>query len=482
MPIVTARNDSEQIAASSKLVAQSKAKPWSEATSGMRAVPKITISGGLETPKRYDPDKIHSFRYRAKQHRDIPHVVKFSGGRSSGMLLFALLENDFLKQERGDVVVFNNTSCEHPETYRFAAECKRRVEATGIPFFFVQFQTYEDAGQGEWRRIPSYRLVNERPFSEDNPDGFRWRGEAFEEMLSYKAYLPNQFSRVCTQSLKLETTRLFLRDWFASKKSIPYQGHGQDESLVDLDQLHKRHIRSGGGVPKKILLAKKRFMLSQPTSRPKQRYEDFSCPANTFENKTLKGKVFGQRAYLGKGGIEYVAFIGLRGDEQLRVTRVETRSSNPHANKGYEGEHVYMPLASMYVSREDVDAFWSKQNWNIKLTQGSVPSNCVYCFLKGVNTLAQVHAAMEAKKTTACDDFGPTVGTPCDIDWWISKERDYARDLKMENRKRSNPEAGDTIGFFGNTGFSYEVLAASAQNGESIEQFAATVLPCDCTE
>ena len=164
----------------------------------MLAVPRISISKDLEPPKCYDPNKMYSFRYRAKHHQGLPHVVKFSGGRSSGMLLFTLLENDFLKQERGDVVVFNNTSCEHPETYKFAAECKRRVEAAGIPFFFVEFQTYEDARQGEWRRISSYRLVNEQPFSERNPDGFCWRGEVFEEMLSNKGYVPNQFSRVCT--------------------------------------------------------------------------------------------------------------------------------------------------------------------------------------------------------------------------------------------------------------------------------------------
>ena len=190
----------------------------------MRAIPKLSISRKLQRSKHYDPDKTYSFRYRSKDHQELPHVVKFSGGRSSGMLLFTLLENGFLKQERGDVVVFNNTSCEHPETYKFAAECKKRVEAAGIPFFFIQFQTYEDARQGEWRRISSYRLVNEHPFSETNPDGFQWRGEAFEEMLSNKAYLPNQFTRVCTLSLKLEITRQFLRDWFASKKKHPAFG------------------------------------------------------------------------------------------------------------------------------------------------------------------------------------------------------------------------------------------------------------------
>ncbi len=449
----------------------------------MQAVPKLSISPELDTSKQYDPAKNYSFRYRAKRHKDLPHVVKFSGGRSSGLLLFTLLENGFLKQERGDVVVFNNTSCEHPETYKFVAECKRRVESAGIPFFFAQFQTYEDARQGEWRRIPSYRLVNESPFSEDNPDGFHWRGEVFEEMLSYKAYLPNQFTRVCTQSLKLEVTRLFLRDWFANKKGISHQGHGLDASQVDTRQLHKSHIRSGGGVPEGLLLAKKRFMLSRPTSRPRQTYKEFSSPSAPFDNPSLAGKVFGQKAWFGDGGIEYVAFIGLRGDEQLRVSRVQTRSANPHANEGYEGEHVYMPLAQMWISKDDVSSFWKQQNWDLKLPGNGALSNCVYCFLKGVGVLSQVHTAMEAQKSEPIEDFGSTRGTPCDISWWSRKEQDYGRNLRAEGRVRTKPDGPDFIGFFGaSNSFSYEVLGTYAKDGRNLEDFSDTVLPCDCTE
>ena len=449
----------------------------------MQAVPKLLISREIELPERYDPGKDYSFRYRSKRHGELPHVVKFSGGRSSGLLLFTLLENGFLKQERGDVVVFNNTSCEHPETYKFVIECKKRVEAAGVPFFFVQFQTYEDARQGEWRRIPSYRLVNERPFSEDNPDGFQWRGEVFEEMLSHKAYLPNQFSRVCTQSLKLEVTRQFLRDWFASKKGIPHQGHGLDKSQVDISQLHKLHIRNGGGVPENVLLEKKRYVLNRPTSRPKQTYKDFSAPSASFENPSLKGKVFGRRAWFGDGGIEYVAFIGLRGDEQLRVARVATRSSNPHANMGYEGEHVYMPLAKMRIGKDDVNAFWEQQNWDLNLPLGGSLSNCVYCFLKGVNNLSQVHTAMEEQKNETIKGFGSSIGTPCDIDWWAEKEREYGRNLVAEKRKRTNPDASDFIGFFGvSSSFSYGVLDNYSKNGGNLQEFSDTVLPCDCTE
>lgn len=450
----------------------------------MLAIPNLRISRELENTERYDPTELHSFRYRSKRHSELPHVVKFSGGRSSGLLLFTLLENGFLRQERGDVVVFNNTSCEHPETYKFVTECKRRVEAEGIPFFFIQFQTYEDARQGEWRRLPTYRLVNELPYSDSNPDGYRWKGEVFEEMISQKAYLPNQFSRVCTNSLKLEVTRQFLRDWFASKESIAREGHGLDDSQVNADQLYKRHIRNGGGVPKDVLLEKKSFVLNSSPSRPKQVYRDFSSPARTFENESLTGKVFGRKAWFGDGGIEYIAFIGLRGDEQLRVARVETRSSNPHANVGYEGEHVYMPLAKMHIGKEDVNSFWNQQDWDLQLPQDGSLSNCVYCFLKGVGNLKQVHNAMEEQKLNGdIEGFGSIVGTPCDISWWADTERKYRRDLDAENRERTNPDASNFIGFFGaSSGFSYDILADSGDSGDTLEQFSDAVLPCDCTE
>ena len=101
------------------------------------------------------------------------------------MLLFTLLENRILDANRRDVIVFNNTSAEHPGTYRFARDCKKVSSRYGIPFFWVEFQTYEDARNGEWTRLPSYRLVNDQPKSPDNPDGFHWRGEVFEELLSW---------------------------------------------------------------------------------------------------------------------------------------------------------------------------------------------------------------------------------------------------------------------------------------------------------
>ncbi|MYD24431.1 MAG: hypothetical protein F4X08_01260 [Gemmatimonadetes bacterium] len=447
---------------------------------GIKKVPKLLVSRRVvKTPQRYNSDKAHFIRYRSKKHATLPHVVKFSAGRSSAMMLFALLENNLLDADRGDVIVFNNTSAEHPGTYRFARTCNRISNQYGIPFYWIEFQTYEDARNGEWTRLPSYRLVNDQPYSTTNPDGFHWRGEVFEELLSWAGYVPNQFSRICTKNMKLEVTRTFLKDWFAFNESIPRLGHYGSQSRIDPDSLYRRHIRNQGAVPKHIFLRKRSYVLTRPHVRPEQSYSDFSPVWRRIENDDLIGNTFGDKVKFGNGGVEYVAYVGLRGDEPMRVKRVEARSAGPGAS-GYEGEHVYMPLADMNVTREDVNDFWEWQDWDLSLPKEGSLSNCVYCFLKGVGNLKSVHEQMTETLNDNFDGFGSLRDTPCDITWWSRIENDYSRDLIAENREIKGNHEHTSIGFFGMNGFSYDTL--SVCTSAELEQYSDTLLPCDCTE
>ncbi len=448
------------------------------------AVPRLIVSSRLKKPERVDSVRSHVFRYRSKIHGNLPHVLKFSGGQSSGMLLFILLENAILKAERGDIIIFNNTSCEHPNTYKFVAECKKRVEEEyGLPFFWIEFQTYEDARHGDWTRLSSYRMVNHKPYSEDNPHGFHWRGEVYEELLSHDAYVPNQFTRTCTATLKLEATRLFLRDWFAGKEFISRLGHGGEHSRIEPNAIYKRHLKHRGGVPRDIFLRKKEYVLRQPPSRPKQYFKDFSFAVIPFKNPVFKNKVFGNKAWLGSGGIEYVALIGIRGDEGGRVAKVEARREDTSKNASYEGEHVYMPLFDMRVTREDVNDFWEQQCWGLKLPKNGALSNCIYCFLKGIKNLEYVHKAMEQRKKRNVRGFGSTKNTPCDANWWNEIEKKYGRDLHQEGRELTGSGNTNFIGFFNNkSGFSYQKLVTGTAESKDLSSYANTVLPCDCTE
>ena len=149
--------------------------------------------------------------YVDEYHKQLPHIVKFSGDRSSGALLFSMLKNGMLNADRGDVIIFNNTSAEHHKTYEFVIECKRRCEEEyNIPFFLTEFQTYESCKNGVYDRFSTYRLANDKPYSHENPHGYHTKGEVFEELISWHGYLPGLLSgRTCTKNMKMGTTVSF---------------------------------------------------------------------------------------------------------------------------------------------------------------------------------------------------------------------------------------------------------------------------------
>lgn len=432
----------------------------------------------------------YKISYVSNSHKDIPHVVKFSGGRSSGMLLFVLLKNGILNAKRGDVVVFNNTSAEHKATYEFVTECKKRCEKDyGIPFFITEFATYEDCTKGVYTRFSTYKLVNERPFSKDNLNGYHYKGEVFEEMVSKSGYLPNKHKRrTCTVEMKLKVSSQFLRDWFSNNVQIDRQGHFGKSSRIDEDEIYKLHLRHNGSTPKEIYLSKKRFSWSRPLSRPEQKFLDFSVIGKSkitnpmIINNTLS------KVDLEYGDVEYCNFIGFRYDEPRRLAKMKKRVME----EGYSdelsyvatgmGEHIYTPLCELEITNKDVAEFWSSQSWDLDLPNSGEMSNCVYCFMKG-NKLLNI--AQGEKNLLDGKDL-----TPENILWWANLEDKYRRDLIAENREiRSKDKTNPYIGFFGrNSQMSYRVLDNIKSmeklniktNVENIEELNS--LPCDCTD
>ena len=426
--------------------------------------------------------RMREFAYDASAHEDLPHVVKFSGGRTSGMLLFMLLENKLLRAERGDVVVFNNTSAEHPETYRFIVRCKDLVESRyGVPFFWIEFQTYEDARRGEWTRLPTYRLVETAPRSEEALNGYCWKGEAFEEMLSWAGYVPNQHQRICTKNLKLETTRLFLRDWFSGKDRNKRLGHYSSNSRLDDDEMYERHRKYRGAVPRDIFMQKKAYLRSRPVFRPEQVFSEYSSATPADRDSVCRNGVNGNGATTGTHSADYISFVGLRADEPRRVVRVRQRNFEDSGAADDGDEYVYMPLATLGLTREDVNSFWTEQTWDLKLPDDAGLSNCVYCFLKGAGGLQKVHSELKNGGVLPAD---PALkNTPCDIRWWMDMESRYGRNIILEEREVRNKSQKGIIGFFGlKSGFSYELVAEASRGRKDISGFMDSVLPCDCTE
>ncbi len=462
-------------------------------------VPRKVVAS--RSTKAFNRDKEHRLRYEVKEHAKQPHVLKFSGGRSSGMLLFLLLKNSILKPERGDVIVFNNTSAEHPATYEFVRECKQIAEEQyGVPFFWIEFQTYEDVSKGRWTRLPGYRMVKPTPYSSDSPDGYHWRGEVFEEIMSWKGHVPNVFKRTCTATMKLLITQEFLRDWFALKDGIGRLGHfGKEGSRVDDDDLFEIHQRNRGDTPREVLLEKKQYLRGRPTARPEQKFADFSDAITTpIVNSKLVGRAAGGRVdFSGRDCVEYLAFVGFRNDEPKRVANMRERNNGTPMDQSV-GEYVYAPLASLGVGREDVLEFWNRQSIELLLPDSVNLSNCVFCFLKGAPAIAELVSRQRQVDSSLPPELRSVPDTPSDIHWWIKMEHKYGRDLLREERKvraKKNVASSNSerpiIGFFGFGRQNYETLSRKGEqlrgtgNQRQEGLFALMeqgALPCDCTD
>ncbi len=420
----------------------------------------------------------HVMRYDEVRHSRQPHILKFSGGRSSGMLLFTLLDNKLLDAGRGDVIIFNNTSAEHPATYAFVAECKRIAERTyGIPFLWLQFQTYEDVGRAAgWARFPTYRLVKSTTWSTDDPDGYDNSGAVFEEMLAWKGYVPNIHSRICTETLKLFVTAEFVRDWLGNRNDLFAQGHA-GKPKMKMDQIGRHHQWHGGTTPQSVLAKKKSFLSKRPVGRPQQFFANYTeCELGDRKGAIKDVITSGGRAMLsGDNPAQYVSLVGFRADEKHRIAKMRARNSmqgshdnfhpdyGTHAElsaSGYgrsDGEYLYAPLECLGVERKDVLNYWKKQPIKLQLPTEANFSNCVFCFLKGKPTLQSLMSEQNkldnnvrypAKFKSAAN----SQLTPMSIDWWSKMEKRYARNLRAEGRVNNDSDAMNEkryIGFFG---------------------------------
>jgi len=422
-----------------------------------------------------------------------PHIVKFSGGRSSGMMLINLLEQGVLDSKRGDVIVFNNTSAEHPATYEFTRKMKTLAEEKyNIPFFWVEFQTYEDASRDHyWVRKPTYKLVNQNPYSKSNPHGYKYKGEIFEEVLSYTGYLPNRISRICTAYMKIFTTNSFLSDWFAQKQKIQRLGHYGEKARMSEQDVFDLHRKNRGETPKDILLVKRAFMLNCPFVREAQNWQDFTNANICINNPELKKYVINNKAQLyGEKSINYISYLGIRCDEEKRLIKFNNRideanekiadsSSKSFLNQP-PGEDVLAPMVDNNISQEDVVNFWQNQSFDLELPYTGDLSNCVYCPLKSKSKLISI-----VKQEMQYNHSYDIKDTPASIEWWIDIERRYSRNLIAEERNRTS-EKVKFVGFFGAVEkIVFEDIKSKAQSDFTLnldESDFEDSISCNCTD
>lgn len=439
----------------------------------------------LEPPPSSSSDlpPSHGLNYRQPHHSSLPHVVKFSGGRSSAAMVIRLAEGGYLKPERGDVVLFANTSAEHPGTYDFTIKCTELLEQKfGLPVFWYEFCTVEDAVGGVYKRKRTYRLVKPAPIETD-PRGYRSKGEVFEEMLSFQSMLPNPHSRSCTAKLKLHPGHTLLAEWFSDSDGPAHEGHHKGDTYLNLQAAAQIYLRNGGTASARDYIKAKQYLQSLPTERPKQLWQDFTT-AHLEANRRVAPPLrrlsnleddldFAQQASLfGSTAVQFITLLGLRADEHRRINRVLMRtvfaegagSSKCQVSNQPPGEQPYFPLADDSLTSKEIQDYWANQNFGLDIPDWA--GNCVYCFMKGTESLrGSAHAP----------DSNRTLNTPSDITWWSDIERHYRREVPARSGNGISK-----FGFLGVSGPSYAQIAAN--NAPHNTRFSKGTPACDCTD
>ena len=118
--------------------------------------------------------------------------ISFSGGRTSGYMLYKILEaNNGLP---GDAVVsFQNTGKEMPETLDFVQQVSERWD---VPIVWLE---YDITDQGK----NYFKVVNHNSASRN--------GEPFDKLINKYKRLPNARFRFCTGVLKMQTGQKYLK-------------------------------------------------------------------------------------------------------------------------------------------------------------------------------------------------------------------------------------------------------------------------------
>ena len=118
-----------------------------------------------------------------------PTVISFSGGRTSGYMLWRILqENNGLPEDA--LVVFANTGKEHEATLEFVRDCEQNW---GVKIHWLE---YISDGDG-------FKQVDFLSASRN--------GEPFEALITKKNYLPNPVTRFCTVEMKIRVIHKFVK-------------------------------------------------------------------------------------------------------------------------------------------------------------------------------------------------------------------------------------------------------------------------------
>jgi 3'-phosphoadenosine 5'-phosphosulfate sulfotransferase (PAPS reductase)/FAD synthetase len=118
-----------------------------------------------------------------------PTVISFSGGRTSGYMLWLVLQaNNGLPKDA--IVCFANTGKEEEATLKFVNDCSVNWN---VPIVWLEFRDNEQKFE-----VVSYETASRS-------------GEPFETLIRKRKFLPNPVARFCTVELKVRTIHRYLK-------------------------------------------------------------------------------------------------------------------------------------------------------------------------------------------------------------------------------------------------------------------------------
>lgn len=219
-------------------------------------------------------------------------AISVSGGRTSGYMLWRVLQANGGKLPDDCIAMFANTGKENEETLRFVRDMGERWQ---VPIVWVEYRSgLEHLGPITQVAVgapkPYHAIVSFETASRN--------GEPFKALIRRRQFLPNPVSRFCTSELKIRTMHRYL-------KTLGWQD----------------------------------------------------------------------------GDSEWDQLIGIRADEQRRVSKIRARGVSTETVR----EHMEMPLADAGVTLAEVTDFWAEQPFDLGLPviNGRTPDgNCDLCFLK----------------------------------------------------------------------------------------------------
>lgn len=151
-------------------------------------------------------------------------LVSFSGGRTSGFMLYLIWT--YWRKKYNVIVVFANTGKEVEGTLLFVKQC---ADAWGIPIVWVEYWPKSEKGYSCRAEVVTYETASRK-------------GEPFERMIQ-KLGIPSSGAPVCSRILKRETIKAYVRD--VVKWPVSYQtaiGIRNDEDRISKHWVEDRII------------------------------------------------------------------------------------------------------------------------------------------------------------------------------------------------------------------------------------------------